>query len=54
MANYNLNFVRFFKEKSIVYYIGVNVLHMSYTCTCTIQAKGKYKGQSRGYYMAIT
>ena len=27
---------------------------MSYAYTCTIQAKEKYKGQSRGNHMAIT
>ena len=30
MADYNLNCVAFFKEKSIVYYIGKNRLHLRY------------------------
>ena len=45
MADYSFNNVFSFKEKSIMYYINGNKLHMRYAFICTIQAREKYKGQ---------
>ena len=39
MADNNLNCVRCFEQLSIVKYIDGTKLHMSYACTCAIQAK---------------
>ena len=47
MANANLNSALSFIEKYVLQYIGFNVQHITYACTCTFQARGRYKGHSR-------
>ena len=46
MADANLNGARSLIEY-VVQYIGFNVPHITYACTYTFQARGRYKGHSR-------
>ena len=54
MADANLNYARAFMKESVVHDIGLNVQHILYAYICTDQARGKYKGYSRGYHVIIT
>ena len=47
MANANLNSALYFIKEYVVQYIGFNVQHIKYACSCTFHARGRYKGHSR-------
>ena len=53
MANYYLNFVAFFKEENLRYYIEWNKLHICYAFLCTIQARLDYIGQLHQCHVII-
>ena len=54
MANDNLNSALTFIEKYVVQYIGFNIQHITYACTCAFQARERYKGNSRVNHATYT
>ena len=54
MANANLNNALSFIQEYVVHYIGFNVQHIKYACTCTFHARGRYKGHSRRDHATYT
>ena len=54
MSNANFNCARAYIWECVVLDIELNVQHIWYAYICFVQARGVYKGQSRGNHVIIT